>query len=270
MLYRILISVVLSLISGAAFADKPVPWQIGPQEAVTPIMRELVHFHNILLVIIFAVSIFVVLLLVYVCIRFSAKNNPVPSKTTHNTLLEVVWTVVPIIILVAICIPSMRLLYFNERVENAEMTLKVIGNQWYWSYQYPDNGNLAFDSYIKQDSDLEAGDIRLLAVDNRVVLPVDTTIRLQVTAADVIHDWAVPAFGTKIDAVPGRLNEGWVRIEKPGTYYGQCSELCGVGHGFMPIVVEAVSKAEFEGWVKSKTNKFAGDESDSGKVASVE
>jgi len=262
MFYRFLVGFVTLFSTGAAFADKPHPWQMGFQEAATPIMRELTQFHNMLLVVIFAVAIFVTLLLAYVCIRFSAKNNPVPSKTSHNTFIEIIWTVIPVIILVMITIPSLKLLYKIETVENSEMTLKVIGNQWFWSYQYPDNGDISFDSYMLQDDEVaEQGGIRLLEVDNSVVLPVDTNIRIQTTAADVIHNWAIPAFGMKMDAVPGRLNEGWINIEKTGVYYGQCSELCGTGHGFMPIRVEAVSKAEFKAWVKSKTNKFAEGES---------
>jgi cytochrome c oxidase subunit 2 len=204
------------------------------------------------LVVICATSIFVTLLLAYVCIKFRAKKNPVPSKTSHNTFIEIIWTVVPIVILVAITIPSMKTLYYNETIVDAEMTLKVIGNQWYWSYQYPDHENISFDSNIIRDEDLKEGDIRLLSVDNQVVLPVDTTIRIQATGADVIHNWAVPAFGTKLEAVPGKLNEGWIRVDKIGTYYGQCSELCGTGHGFMPIAVNVVSKEDFAKWVESK------------------
>jgi cytochrome c oxidase subunit 2 len=256
MLYRIFVSIVTFFVAGNAFADKPVPWQIDMQEPVTPIMHKIVDFHHALLIVITAITIFVTLLIAYVCIRFSAKNNPVPSKTSHNTLIEIIWTTVPVIILVAITIPSLKLLYYIEDVKDTEMTLKVIGNQWYWTYQYPDNDNITFDSNILKDDELKGG-IRLLEVDNRVVLPVDTTIRIQTTGADVIHDWAIPSFGVKLDAVPGRLNEGWTRIEKPGVYYGQCSELCGVGHGFMPIVIEAVSKAEFQAWVHEKTHKLA-------------
>lgn len=240
--------------SSPAWADKPVPWQIGLQEAATPVMHQLTEFHHTLLIIIFAIGIFVMLLLAYVIIRFNAKANPVPSKTTHNTLLEILWTAVPVVVLVYICIPSMRTLYYNETIENAEMTLKVIGNQWYWNYEYPDQGGIAFSSNIIPDEEIDPakGQIRLLSVDNKVVLPVDTTIRVQVTGADVIHNWAVPAFAMKIDAVPGRLNEGWIRIDKEGTYYGQCSELCGIRHGFMPIQVEAVSKEAFNAWVAEK------------------
>ncbi len=254
-LYKLFAFLLTLFVTNTAFADYPRPWQLGFQEAATPVMERLNDLHNILLVIIFAISIFVFVLLVYTCIRFSKKNNPTPSQNTHNTLLEIIWTAVPVILLVAIAIPSMRFLYFSQKIENAEMTLKIIGNQWYWSYQYPDNGNISFDSYIIKDKDLKPGQLRLLEVDNHVVLPVDTNIRLQLTAADVIHSWAMPSFGTKLDAVPGKLNETWIRVTKTGTYYGQCSELCGVGHGFMPIAVDVVSKEDFAKWVDSQKNK---------------
>ncbi|PIR39217.1 MAG: cytochrome c oxidase subunit II [Alphaproteobacteria bacterium CG11_big_fil_rev_8_21_14_0_20_39_49] len=256
-MFKKLLSGVFSLfVSVNAYADQPVPWQLGFQKSVTPIMDRFVDFHNELLIIIFAVSIFVVLLIAYVCIKFNAKSNPVPSKTSHNTLIEIIWTVVPVLILVYICVPSMKTLYYNETVpEDAEMTLKVIGKQWYWTYQYPDQ-NLAFDSRIVADEDLKEGQPRLLTVDNQVVIPVDTTIRLQSTGGDVIHNWAIPAFGTKLEAVPGRLNEGWLKVKETGTYYGQCSELCGTGHGFMPIAVKVVTKEEFEAWVEQVKPEF--------------
>ncbi len=254
---KFLISFLVLLSSNAALADYPRPWQMMTQEAVTPIMSKMTEFHDILLVVIFAVSVFVFILLAYVFVKFNAKANPVPSKNSHNTLLEIVWTVVPVIILVAITIPSLRILYFSETIEDAEMTLKVTGNQWYWSYQYPDNGDISFDSYMIPDEEIGPGQFRLLEVDNRIVIPVDTTIRVQLTASDVIHNWAVPAFGVKLDAVPGRLNENWIRVKKIGTYYGQCSELCGVGHGFMPIAVEVVSKENFALWVEGAKKEFA-------------
>lgn len=248
---------VLTLVSfaGGAYADA-VPWQLGFQEAASPVMERLTDFHNMLLVIITAISLFVLFLLMYVCFRFSEKRNPKPSKTSHNTLIEIIWTTVPIIILVAIAIPSFRHLYFMDRTETPDMTLKVIGYQWYWGYEYPDHGNIAFDSYIVKDEDLKEGQVRLLEVDNRIVLPVETNVRILTTAADVIHAWAVPALGVKMDAVPGRLNETWVRINKPGVYRGQCSELCGAYHGYMPVVIEAVSKEKFEQWVKKAKKQF--------------
>ena len=222
-------------------------------------MEAVRDFYDLLFVIIVAIAAFVLALLVYVMVRFNAKRNPVPSKTSHNTFLEMAWTAIPVVILVVIAIPSFRLLYFQKTVSEAEMemTVKVIGYQWYWSYEYPDHGDIAFDSFIVEEEDLEPGQLRLLEVDNRVVLPVDTNIRLLVTAEDVLHSWAVPAFGIKIDAVPGRLNETWVRIEREGVYYGQCSELCGVRHGYMPVAVEAVSKDAFASWVERAKVEFA-------------
>jgi len=230
---------------------------LGFQEAATPVMERIDDFHDLMLVIITVIVVFVTGLLVYVVVRFNEKANPVPSKTTHHTVLEVAWTVVPILILVVIAIPSFRLLYYMDKAKTPEMTLQVVGNQWYWSYVYPDHGKIAFDSLIIPDDQLKPGQLRLLEVDNRVVVPVDTDIRVLLTANAVIHAWAVPAFGVKIDTVPGRMNETWMRITKPGVYYGQCSELCGVNHGFMPIAVEAVSKADFAKWVAWAKVKFA-------------
>ncbi len=245
--------------SAGAFAAQPEPWQTGFQPAASAVMEAVRDFYDLLFVIIVAIAAFVLALLVYVMVRFNAKRNPVPSKTSHNTFLEMAWTAIPVVILVVIAIPSFRLLYFQKTVSEAEMemTVKVIGYQWYWSYEYPDHGDIAFDSFIVEEEDLEPGQLRLLEVDNRVVLPVDTNIRLLVTAEDVLHSWAVPAFGIKIDAVPGRLNETWVRIEREGVYYGQCSELCGVRHGYMPVAVEAVSKDAFASWVERAKVEFA-------------
>jgi len=235
-----------------ALADSmPRPWQLGFPASASPVMDEMHHFHNILLVIITVITVFVTVLLAYTCIRFRAKRNPVPSKTTHNTLIEIIWTAIPVLILVLIAIPSIRLLYFSDRIEKPDMTLKVIGYQWYWGYVYPDQGDIAFESYMIKDEDLKAGQLRLFDVDKEVVLPIDTNVRVLMTGADVIHAWSVPALGVKKDAVPGRLNETWLRINKTGIYYGQCSELCGPGHGFMPIKVRAVTKPEFAAWVAS-------------------
>lgn len=242
---------------GTALADQPHAWQLGLQDPASPVKDQLDSFHNLLVVIITAITLFVLALLVYVCVRFSAKRNAAPSRTSHNTLLEVAWTVVPVIILIVIAVPSFRVLYFLEVVPEAEMTIKVTGRQWYWDYEYPDNGNIAFSSYMVPEEDLKPGQPRLLEVDNRVVLPVDTTVRILVTAGDVIHSWAMPAFGIKKDAVPGRTNETWVKIEREGVYYGQCSEICGINHGFMPIAVEAVSKEKFAQWVEKAKVAFA-------------
>jgi len=240
-----------------AAAQMPEPWQLNFQHPSTPVMDELYAFHTFLVWIVSAIALFVLGLLVFAMIRFREKASPVPSRTTHNTLVEVVWTVVPVLILVVIAIPSLRILYYSDRVESADMTLKAIGHQWYWSYEYPDNGNFTFDALLKPKEELAAGEPYLLATDNHVVLPVQTTIRVLITADDVIHSWAVPSFGVKRDAVPGRINESWIRIEREGIYYGQCSELCGKDHGFMPITVEAVSKEKFEQWVNQAKTKFA-------------
>jgi len=231
-----------------------VPKQLGLQQAATPVMEDLVSFHNFLLILITLIVLFVTALLAYVVIRFNAKSNPVPSKTTHNTLIEVAWTVIPILILVAIAIPSFRLLYKQLQIPEAELTVKATGYQWYWGYEYPDNGDIAFDSNMVPEADLN-GRPRLLAADNPLVVPVDTTIRVIVTGADVIHAFAVPAFGVKIDAIPGRLNETWFKATRTGIFYGQCSELCGQAHAFMPIEVHVVSKEEFAQWLE--TNKQA-------------
>lgn len=240
-----------------AFEGTSTPWQMGLREAASPTMERINDFHNLLLVIITVIATFVLLLMVYIMLRFRASKNPNPSKNTHNTALEVLWTVIPIVILVVIAVPSFRLLYFSDRAVDAEMTIKAIGNQWFWSYEYPDSDNLTFDAVIVEEDSLEDGQLRLLTTDNDVVLPVNTKIRILTTATDVIHALALPNLGIKIDAVPGRINETWVEIEKEGVYYGMCSELCGSGHGFMPIMVRAVSKAEYARWVEEAKEKFA-------------
>ncbi|MEE8188918.1 MAG: cytochrome c oxidase subunit II [Kiloniellales bacterium] len=244
-------------VTGLAAASEPLPWQMGFQPAATTTMERINDFHNLMLVVITAIAVFVLLLLLYVMYRFSERRNPTPSKTTHNTLLEVLWTTVPVIILVVIAIPSFRLLYYTDRAEDAEMTLKAIGHQWYWSYEYPDQGNFAFDAVMLTDDELEEGQRRLLETDNAIVLPVGTKIRLLVTADDVIHSFAVPAFGIKLDANPGTVNETWFEIAREGTFYGQCSEICGSGHSYMPIMVKAVSKEEFVRWSEEAKKEFA-------------
>ena len=234
----------------SAYAQQPREWQINLQTPATPFAEAGMAFNNMMLVIIIGISVFVLVLLAIVIFRFNAKKNPTPSKTTHNTLLEVVWTVVPVLILVVIAVPSFRLLYLGDRVENPEMTLEVTGYQWYWGYEYPDQQIDEFSSYMIPDEaiDEEAGQLRLLSVDNPVVLPVDTDIQILVTAADVLHSFAVPAFMIKTDAVTMRWNETWARIQEEGVYYGQCSELCGIGHGYMPIEIRAVSREAFDQW----------------------
>lgn len=247
-------------ISAAALAaDGPQPWQMGFQPAATPVMEWINEFHNQLLVTITVIAGFVTALMAYVMVKFNASANPEPSTRSHNTLLEVLWTAVPIMILVVIAVPSIKLLYFEDRAPNAEMTIKVTGNQFYWNYEYPDHGGLSFDATMVADDELEKGQIRLLSTDVAVVVPVDTEIRVLIAAADVIHAWAVPAFGVKTDAVPGRLNETWFKATRQGTFYGQCSELCGTNHGFMPIEVKVVSKEEFAKWLVKAKVEFAAD-----------
>lgn len=248
--------VTLGVTLATALADQPKDWQTGLQAAVTPTMERINSFHNMLLYIIVAISLFVLALMVYAMVRFRKSANPTPSRTTHNTMVEVLWTVIPIVILVTIAVPSFRLLYFADRAANPEMTVKATGHQWYWSYEYPDHGDFSFDAIMVPDSDIKAGQVRLLSTDNAVVVPVDTDVRLLTTSADVIHSWAMPAFGVKLDANPGKVNETWFRVTKAGTYYGQCSELCGVNHGFMPIEIRAVSKAEFTRWVEEAKTAF--------------
>ena len=237
-------------------AAQPEPWQLGFQPAATDMMARISSFNDFLLILMTAITVFVLGLMVYVMIRFNAKANPVPSKTSHNTLIEVVWTVIPILILLVIAVPSFRLLY-DQATPEADMTIKATGYQWYWGYEYPDNGDIAFDALMLEDDELQPGQPRLLTTDNAVVVPVDTTVRVLVTAADVIHNWAMPAFGVKMDAYPGRLNETWFRANKTGIYYGQCSELCGIRHSFMPIMVKVVEKEEFTAWVEQAKVEFA-------------
>tara|TARA_R110000787_G_scaffold136774_1_gene249341 strand:- start:255 stop:1100 length:846 start_codon:yes stop_codon:yes gene_type:complete len=258
---RFVATLLALALPGAAFAAQPHPWQVDFQQAATPLMEQITSFHNLLLVIITLISVFVLALLVYVMFKFNERKNPNPSKTTHNTTIEVLWTVIPVVILVVIAIPSFKLLYYSDVVPEADMTIKATGHQWYWNYEYTDNGNFSFDSNMIATADLQPGQPRLLAVDNRIVIPVDTVVRMQITAADVLHSWTIPAFGRKVDAVPGRLNETWIGpVKTEGVYYGQCSELCGTNHGFMPIAVEVVSKERFEAWVAEAKQKFASDE----------
>ncbi|PWC85847.1 cytochrome C oxidase subunit II [Azospirillum sp. TSH100] len=259
-LYAAGLAAVLSMVGGwstAALANEPRPWEMGMQPSASPVKHLMTSFNDLLTVIITLIVIFVAGLLAYCVVRFNAKRNPVPSKTSHHTLLEVAWTVVPVIILIVIAVPSFKLLYAAERIPQADMTIKVTGHQWYWDYEYPDHGNITFSSYMIADADLKPGQKRLLEVDNRVVVPVNTTVRVLVTAGDVIHSWAVPAFGLKKDGVPGRINETWFKAEREGVYYGQCSEICGTNHGFMPIAVEAVSKEAFDAWVAKAKTAFA-------------
>ena len=239
--------------SGPAFAGlgQPSPWQIDFQESATPIMTQITDFHNYVNIIIIAITLFVLALMIYVMVRFNEKKNPEPTRTSHNTLLEVAWTVIPIFILVAIAIPSFRLLFAQYDFPKADVSITATGAQWYWSYEYPDEG-IGFDSIMVQDADLKPGQPRLLTVDNEVVVPVGANVVVGLKSNDVIHDWAVPSFGVKLDAVPGRLQQTWFRAEKEGWFYGMCSELCGRNHAFMPIAVRVVSQDEYDAWVASK------------------
>ena len=243
--------------AGTAAAQAPTDWEVDFQTALSPSMERIVDFNFMVTIIIVVISAFVFGLMAWIVYRYNARRNPTPSKTTHNTMLEVAWTIVPVIILLVIAVPSFRLLYYVDSVEDADMTLKAIGHQWYWSYEYPDHGDFTFDALMLEDDELEEGQPRLLATDTAVVLPVGAKIRLLTTADDVIHSWAVPALGVKMDSVPGRVNETWFQINREGIYYGQCSELCGTLHGFMPIMIEAVSQEAFDGWVETAREEYA-------------
>ncbi|WP_456700025.1 MULTISPECIES: cytochrome c oxidase subunit II [unclassified Bradyrhizobium] len=250
-----LVATGITLVTGGtAFAElgQPAPWEWHLQGSGSPVMDNIVSFHNFLSYLIIAITLFVLALLVIVVVKFNARANPVPSRTTHNTLIEVVWTLVPVLILVGIAVPSFRLLFLELDVPKADLTIKATGKQWYWSYAYPDNGKFEFDSLMAQDKQP-----RLLGVDNEMVVPVNKVIRVQVTGADVIHAFALPAFGVKIDAIPGRLNETWFKATKTGMFYGQCSELCGKDHAFMPIAIRVVNDQEFASWVESAKKKYA-------------
>ena len=247
---------------GAALAGigQPSEWQLGLQQPVTEVMDRIVSFHNLLLWIITAIAAFVLVLLIIIMVRFNARANPVPSRTTHNTLLEVAWTVIPVLILGVIFLPSIKLLLLQLDLPPADLTIKAIGKQWYWTYNYPDNGKFEFDSLMLKENERKAGQPRLLAVDNDMVVPVNKTVRVITTGSDVIHAFAVPSFGIKIDAIPGRLNETWFKATREGIYYGRCSELCGKDHAYMPIAVRVVSEQAFAAWVEESKKKYARDE----------
>jgi cytochrome c oxidase subunit 2 len=243
--------------SGAALA-LPYNWQMGFQPAASPVMERIEDCHHLVLIIITAVTLFVLALLVWIVIRYNHRANPVPSKVSHNTTLEIVWTLVPVIILVIIAIPSFKLLYYEAEIPTPDLTINAIGHQWSWSYQYPTNGNFQFDSLpLSEDQDKKAGEPRLLGVDNVVVVPVNKVVEIDTTGADVIHSWAMPQMGVKMDAVPGRINKTWFKATQTGTFYGQCSELCGARHYFMPIELKVVTEDQFNAWVATAKKKFA-------------
>lgn len=249
---------LLVLCAGAAAGTgQPSPWQMNFQTPVTPIMETIDSFHLFVTVISFLITAFVLVLLLIVIFRFREKANPTPSRTTHHTLLEVAWTVIPALVLVVIAIPSFRLLFDQLTIPPAELTVKATGTaQWTWTYEYPDHG-FQFDSTMLSDKERKADQPRLLAVDNEMVVPVNKTVRMQITGEGIIHAFAVPSFGIKIDAVPGRLNETWFRAEREGIYYGQCSELCGRNHAFMPIAVRVVNEQQFNDWLADSKKKWA-------------
>ena len=240
-----------------ASANQPQNWQLGFQNAASDTMRNIVNFHDkLLLPIIIAISVFVLFLMIYACVKFRASKNPNPSKTTHNVAIEVLWTLIPCLILIVIAVPSFKILYSQDTIPKADVTIKAVGYQWYWGYEYPDE-NIIFDSYMVETKDLKEGQPRLLAVDNEVIVPVNKVVKVLITANDVLHAWALPSFGVKRDAVPGRINETWFKADKEGTYYGQCSELCGIKHAFMPITVKVVSDEEYQEWLSDAKVKFA-------------
>ena len=249
--------VIASAGTAMAALGHPVPWQMDLQDSATPVMDEISEFHYFLLWVIGVISVFVLALLLIIIVRFNARANPTPTRTTHNTPLEIIWTIVPVIILAVIAVPSFRLLFVELDVPHPDLTIKATGKQWFWSYAYPDNGNFEFDSLMVQTKDLKPDQPRLLTVDNEVVVPVNKVVHVLVTGADVIHSFTVPSFGIRIDAVPGRMNETWFKATKTGMFYGQCSELCGKDHSFMPIAVHVVSESDFNAWVAQAKQKFS-------------
>ena len=249
--------------AGVAWAGlgQPTPWQMDLQDPASPVMQDVASFHTFLLWVIAAISVFVLALLLICIVRFSARANPTPSRTTHNTPIEILWTIVPVIILAVIAVPSFRLLFIQTEIPKPDVTVKVTGKQWFWSYSYPDNGNFEFDSLMIQEKDLKPDQLRLLSVDNEMVVPVNKVVHVLVTGADVIHSFAVPSFGVRMDAIPGRLNETWFKATIEGVFYGQCSELCGKDHAFMPIAVRVMSESDFNRWANDAKQKYAIDNS---------
>jgi cytochrome c oxidase subunit 2 len=247
----------LLAIAPGAHAQQPTPWEIDMQPAGSPVKAEIIWLHDLVLVIITLITLFVGGLLLWVMYRYSAKRNPTPSRTSHNTVLEIAWTVMPVLILVVIAIPSFRLVYYEDRTRDADMTLKVTGHQWYWEYTYADKGGIDFNANIVPDEDLKPGQPRLLAADNEVVLPVGKNIRILTASGDVIHSFFIPSLGVQRYAIPGRTIETWVRIDRPGTYYGECNQICGTNHSRMPIQIRGVPEAEFEAWLVEAKTKYA-------------
>jgi cytochrome c oxidase subunit 2 len=237
----------------------PYNYQMGMQPSASPVMDRIESFHTLLLYIIVAITIFVGALMLWIVVRYNKRANPIPSKTHHNSLLEVAWTIIPVIILVIIAVPSFKLLYYEAEIPTPDLTIRAIGKQWFWTYEYPGaNAKFTYDSLgLSDDAAKKAGEPRLLGVDNVVVVPVNKVVEVETTGADVIHSWAVPQFGVKMDAVPGRLNHTWFKATRTGTFYGECSELCGAKHAFMPIEVKVVTDAEYAAWLTTAKKKYA-------------
>jgi cytochrome c oxidase subunit 2 len=258
-----LLAVLLAFIAlsgGVAQAQAvgaPRPWEMGMQPAFGPVKQHQIDLHDLVLVIITLITLFVAGLLVWVMWRYNAKRNPVPNRIAHHTLLEIAWTVVPVLILVVIAIPSFRLIYYEDKTRDADLTIKVTGHQWYWEYTYPDKNNIDFSSYIIPDDQLKPGQRRLLEVDNQLVVPVGKNIRVLQTSTDVIHSWFIPALGVQRYAIPGRTIETWFRASQPGVFYGECNQICGTNHSRMPIVVHAVTPEEFDAWLNEAKTKFS-------------
>jgi len=249
--------IFLTLIPGSVLANQPKDWQLGFQKAASQGMEDIVWFHDyMLLPIITAITVFVLFLLLYTCVRYRASRNKVASTTSHNTLVEVLWTLIPCLILIVMAVPSFKVLYSQDTIPKADVTIKAVGYQWYWGYEYPDE-NIIFDSYMVDEKDLKENQPRLLTVDNEIFVPVNKVIKVMITANDVLHAWALPSFGVKRDAIPGRINETWFKADRTGTFYGQCSELCGIKHAFMPITVNVVSEDEYNLWLEEAKVKFA-------------
>jgi cytochrome c oxidase subunit 2 len=262
---------LFSFLSNAGSTETlPKDWQLGFSEPATELMSDVIAFHSyILMPIITGISILVLALLLYIAYRYNSNRNQIASTTTHNTLIEVLWTVIPVILLIIIAIPSFRILYTAETIPKADLTIKAIGNQWYWSYEYPDYDDFSFDANMLQDEELSDPSLRLLETDTQIVVPVNKVVKLLITSNDVLHAWTIPAFAVKKDAVPGRLNETWFKAEKTGTYYGQCSELCGPKHAFMPINVKVVSQDEFDNWLNFAKEEYASSKTNFNKTFQV-
>ena len=264
-MYKLILNITLSIIPINLLAEQPKDWQLGFQKAASGHMEDLVWFHDyMLLPIITAITAFVLFLVIYACVRYRAARNPVASQTSHNTFIEIIWTLVPCLILIVMAVPSFKILYEQDKIPPADVTIKAVGYQWYWGYEYPDE-NIIFDSYMIEEQDLKPGQPRLLTVDNEIVVPVNKVVKVLITANDVLHAWALPSFGVKRDAVPGRINETWFKADRTGTFYGQCSELCRIKHAFMPITVNVVSQKEYDEWLKEAKQKFAKEEIDFNK-----